>query len=280
MSDFVDNLIAKSLGLTEVVAPRPMSLFEPLSAEAGPLAPEYYALEQDGAPRRTPAGVEAMMDGVAPPAPKDKSSEKTPPAPRAARSDLPSQHPVQVVDSSASQPAPLPIPNQPAPPALVAGDADKRADRSEYVAPAGQQTVNSHPAAPERAPLRVVLPARTPANRQSTAAQEAALLIPPHASPGQAMTPLESIASTPSRTLLIAPAPDQELGSQLSDRAAALPSAPEAEAPAAPTIKITIGRVDVRAVTPDKEAPRPAPAARNPALTLEEYLKRRSGGKP
>jgi hypothetical protein len=279
MSDFVDNLIAKSLGLTEVVAPRPTSLFEPLSSDAGPLAPEYYALEQDGAPQRTPASVEATMDGVAPPAPKDESSEITPPALRGAQSDLPPQHPVQVVDRSASLPAP-PIPHQPGPPALAAGDADKRADRSEYVGPADQQTVDRHPAAPERAPLRIVLPVRTPANRQSTTAQEAALLIPPHEATGQAMAPVESMASTPSHTLLISSSPDQGRGSQSSDRAAALPSAPESEAPAAPTIKITIGRVDVRAMMPDKEAPRPAPAARNTALSLDEYLKRRSGGKP
>jgi hypothetical protein len=93
------------------------------------------------------------------------------------------------------------------------------------------------------------------------------------------MAPVESIASTPSHTLLISPSPDQERGSHLN-RAAPLPPAPEAEAPAAPTIKITIGRVDVRAMMPDQEAPRPAPAARNTALSLDEYLKRRSGGKP
>ncbi|HEV2862132.1 MAG TPA: hypothetical protein VGX48_14070 [Pyrinomonadaceae bacterium] len=48
---------------------------------------------------------------------------------------------------------------------------------------------------------------------------------------------------------------------------------------AAPTIRVTIGRVDVRAVAaPAKEARRaPAPPPR-PALTLEDYLRRRGGG--
>jgi hypothetical protein len=46
----------------------------------------------------------------------------------------------------------------------------------------------------------------------------------------------------------------------------------------APTIKITIGRVDVRATVPERPAPRPA-AERPAALSLEEYLKERSGGK-
>src|SRR5882672_1014104 len=45
MNDYLDNLIAKSLGLAEVVAPRPTSLFEPLPSDAGPLVHEHYALE-------------------------------------------------------------------------------------------------------------------------------------------------------------------------------------------------------------------------------------------
>jgi hypothetical protein len=45
-----------------------------------------------------------------------------------------------------------------------------------------------------------------------------------------------------------------------------------------PTIKITIGRVDVRAVMPAAATPHPAPAQRRPALSLDDYLKRREGG--
>ena len=47
----------------------------------------------------------------------------------------------------------------------------------------------------------------------------------------------------------------------------------------APTIKITIGRVDVRAIMPAAPAPRPAPARPSPALSLEDYLKQREGGR-
>jgi hypothetical protein len=46
----------------------------------------------------------------------------------------------------------------------------------------------------------------------------------------------------------------------------------------APTIKITIGRIDVRAVMPTQPAPRQA-NERRPALSLDDYLKQRSGGK-
>jgi hypothetical protein len=45
-----------------------------------------------------------------------------------------------------------------------------------------------------------------------------------------------------------------------------------------PTIRVTIGRIEVRATAP---APPPAPAARpaGPRLTLEEYLRRRNEGR-
>jgi hypothetical protein len=49
-----------------------------------------------------------------------------------------------------------------------------------------------------------------------------------------------------------------------------------AAAPAPPTVRVTIGRIEVRAVTlPAPVTPRPAVP---PALSLEEYLRR--GGRP
>jgi hypothetical protein len=45
---------------------------------------------------------------------------------------------------------------------------------------------------------------------------------------------------------------------------------------AAPTIRITIGRVDVRAVTPPAPTSRPAPAPPQP-LSLDDYAKQREG---
>ncbi len=48
---------------------------------------------------------------------------------------------------------------------------------------------------------------------------------------------------------------------------------------AAPVIRISIGRVEVRAVMPTAPAPRPAPARPRPGLSLDDYLKEREGGK-
>jgi hypothetical protein len=46
---------------------------------------------------------------------------------------------------------------------------------------------------------------------------------------------------------------------------------------AGPVIQVTIGRIEVRAVTPPAPA-RSAPARPSPAPSLDEYLKRRNGG--
>jgi hypothetical protein len=297
MSDYLDNLIAKSLGLAEVVAPRPTSLFEPLGSEAGPLVHEYYSSDQDVAPRRTPAGADHVMDVAAPAQLEDLSSEDAPPQPRAAQTDQPSQHPVQStlqsVDHGVSRQEPRFTPNQP-----VSVEAGQRADRARSATPPpqqpadqrppDQQMVDSHQSAPVHAPLLIVSHATIPAEPQVPGAPEAEPFAPAQAH-GAAVTPLSPSGakpvepvrpSSPSGAKLVTPVSlrraDQERVSATADRAAIPTPATDA---AAPTIKITIGRVDVRAVTPDKESPRPAAPARNQALTLEEYLKRRSGGK-
>ena len=43
-----------------------------------------------------------------------------------------------------------------------------------------------------------------------------------------------------------------------------------------PVIKITIGRIDVRAITPSIPAPTPAEPQPRPVLSLEDYLKQRN----
>jgi hypothetical protein len=48
--------------------------------------------------------------------------------------------------------------------------------------------------------------------------------------------------------------------------------------PPAPLIRVTIGRIDVRAVLPPTQPPRRTTSTR-PKLTLDEYLKQRNGGR-
>ncbi len=49
-------------------------------------------------------------------------------------------------------------------------------------------------------------------------------------------------------------------------------------ASATPTIRVTIGRIDVRAVTPPAPAPRPKPIRAGPTLSLDDYTRQRKGG--
>ncbi|MDQ3929215.1 MAG: hypothetical protein M3328_08720 [Chloroflexota bacterium] len=55
-------------------------------------------------------------------------------------------------------------------------------------------------------------------------------------------------------------------------------AAPE---PSAPTIRVSIGRIEVRAVTPPPMLPerRDTPARPGPALSLDDYLKERNEGR-
>jgi hypothetical protein len=76
-------------------------------------------------------------------------------------------------------------------------------------------------------------------------------------------------------------APDVHV--HVADRAVspvATPAAEEARAEThpAPVVRITIGRVEVRAIMPPAPAPRPAPARPAPALSLDDYLKQQTGG--
>jgi hypothetical protein len=51
-------------------------------------------------------------------------------------------------------------------------------------------------------------------------------------------------------------------------------------APSAPTVRVTIGRVEVRAVHPPAPSQtRPPSAPRSPRLTLDDYLRERGGGR-
>lgn len=69
----------------------------------------------------------------------------------------------------------------------------------------------------------------------------------------------------------------------LADTAAIRPQtslvAEPALPPAAPTIQVTIGRIEVRAIQPPAPAARPRPARPQPVLSLDRYLQQRKGGR-
>jgi hypothetical protein len=56
-------------------------------------------------------------------------------------------------------------------------------------------------------------------------------------------------------------------------------TASQSDHAAKPTVRITIGRVDVRALLPEAQAPRASARSARPTLSLDEYLKQRNRGK-
>jgi hypothetical protein len=72
------------------------------------------------------------------------------------------------------------------------------------------------------------------------------------------------------------PTPDQNLGVLQSVVARLVGPREQAQASAAPTVNVTIGRVEVRAV-PAPTSPAPKPRS-TPVMTLDEYLRRRATG--
>ena len=63
----------------------------------------------------------------------------------------------------------------------------------------------------------------------------------------------------------------------LAEQHSVLPAAETTQA--APTIRVTIGRIDVRAIPGPAPAPSSKQARRSPALSLDDYLKQGKGGR-
>ena len=71
--------------------------------------------------------------------------------------------------------------------------------------------------------------------------------------------------------------PEVILTPRISLPPVAQPVMPSASTPAEPTVHVTIGRVEIRAVSTPSVPKRPAPS--KPALSLSDYLSRRNGGR-
>jgi hypothetical protein len=290
MSDYLDSLVAKTLGNVPAVLPRPVSKFEPLQP-ATLFQPGTMSVESDEAPAAMPASAEPATQGAvsekrfsakpapvgAPAAGQPGPEFQTPPPP--VQPDAPVQ-----VDNATESPL-LRIHHE-----VVEQTAHAAARRIEDID--GQREtprVRQHIEEPEsdtgEQPQLRALP-QTP--------------IPVHTQPGvtpQRVRSLPDRTGRPQQTTLRAGPPAPLPGSLVvpsvverpAIRQARDPVRPEAtrqvlpmsaapiairEAP--PTIRVTIGRVDVRAVMPEQPARLPQPEARKAAPSLEEYLRQRS----
>ncbi len=239
MSDYLKNLVERTLHPSRVVQPRLASRFEPqgtfaafdLETEEGETDPDAPAVEARAESRRAEARPRAESAPrtraehfEAPPVLErrpDARPHEQPPAPTNERAPLPPTTAKAFVEKEAPRPTVT---------GVEAGKEPAREETSIKVFDDGRESRPSPESGTTPKP-RVVEPRLSPMPKVFEAQS-------PHV-----------------------PAAD---GAGRDE--------------AAPTIRVTIGRVDVRAVAaPAKEARR-APEPQRPALTLEDYLRRRGGG--
>jgi hypothetical protein len=348
VSDYLSNLVAKSLNTGELIRPRPVSLFEPAGQPGGAypsLAPGLVRREDaPGADEMAPDGLSeaqpaAERPGGSPPAatglgPPPRPESRPPFGPSAfpgRRSPpTPAAQPVEIGSQpGAGPPAVGRAPQAPAPPESGPGvQLDRVRPPVELTEPveAGPTPATTQPMAPAGSPGAAQGPsaARGPASlpaagdddRQTTRARagregrplpalepviekivvEGVVAAP--ASPGgddagqasqtrpsRPAAPAETASGLEPVTPPAAPSPAGRASAgvvarpqvrlYIEPQAAASLLAPPAGA--APSIRVTIGRVEVRAVPP------PARAARKersgpPVMSLDEYLSRRNQG--
>jgi hypothetical protein len=283
MSDYLGNLAARSLGPAQAVRPRLASRFEPVPSAPSPFQAETEraalletAVEETAAaPTRTSRLAETPRRRTAPPEPVEEEPS-APPRRRRARRDpvveeiepVPERRRPEPV-STVIAPAPVamvplqkPVADRGVPPSEASppGPLSTRVERGNLGRAAVAQPVLPRPqeafaVSPRQAPS-ASSPLSTPVERGPGGEASRANR------PGDRELPESKPASTilqPKVTVI-----ERE------------PFSVHREAPA-PTIQVTIGRIEVRA-TPAAKAPvRERPSAPS-ALSLEEYLRQRSKG--
>ena len=251
MSDYWTNLAAKVGTRTDVVQPRLPARFEsPAGARA-----EETELAQRVEPGSQPTA-----------APQGRAEEPAEADPRARAARLP---PVRTITAQ----EPLPATKVPAtgsvPPALVPIAPQVPVARQPQLAAAHPSRVEpkiERQGAPQPSvAFRDIAPARS----QTSASPMSLTVQPPlEGAERQAETGLTAPGVRPTDTI--------RPNTTLSTRPGVPPVSADDGAP--PTVHVTIGRVEVRAVTPPQTR-QPVPPARprfQPPMTLDAYLKRRS----
>jgi hypothetical protein len=242
MADFLSRLVERSAGMAPIVRPAVAPLFAPGPAMAAEPAP--LGLEPVGVVPQGPA------PGTAP----------IPSAPTPVLREAPT--------TDFSRPDRFPARTLPVVPPATPRETAHGALRPTAAAPPEtprRGAVHEHrPPPPEEFPVRVAL---TPSGAQGPSAI-------PRRSPAwedgpRVDTAIRSVASPVLRPR------DERPPRRAEDLRP--PGSPEASA--APIVRISIGRIEVRAVAPSgPAAPRPAPPRKSTGVSLEEYLKPRSRG--
>ena len=297
MGSYLDNLAARTLGVLDVVRPRRPSRYEPVVATdpASFVAPDvvdaFVRVEPGREPRAAPPAADAA--GPRPPTPRPSpgsdgetaGSEADAPrhseaAPRRRRDGMP--RPPQVAPTAEDRVRHPTVRERAASPWIeptqeVREGPEHEPGRPRRPAPtpppAGRQSLESKP------PLALTRPAATPRDGASPPssvpaedARRASEPLPPSPSEIEAHGPIATDAIRAIVRELAEARPDRD-GPAPEERFTPATVEPAA---AAPTITVTIGRIEVRALTraqPGPPAVRPAPP--RPRMTLDAFLAQR-----
>lgn len=257
MSDFFTRLASRTLGHTQTLSPASLSRFEPSATL------EHSSGPTDG----------AWMPAVQTASPGTKGSNSSPSSTARVKAH---HQPSPSVDRRNQVPGPGPGPNTPAPPPAT----EALAPETSLEAPAPLEMPPHQREAPTgQAPPAVhwsqsarTLMKRSGTNRESARRREAATS--EEGPPSEAsirvrrasnMEPLMPVA-----TDVVRLPPTIQAGSR---QAVTTPGGDSA-----PPIQVTIGRVEVRAITPQPAPRRPPPKPRQPTLSLDDYVAQRREG--
>lgn len=279
MSDYLNNLVARTLGLAPVVRPRLASLFESSSSVAADFSIGAPAQAEKTHEHKTQ--IRPVSDSLAVPSANSLASKFE----SSQFDSVDASGPAEALKSEArelsqgrlARSAEPPMIARNSPTSVVARattlEANPLPDLALKIAEPAMRVTNSR--ASIRASARETeVPASSTRSKQE-GTRVAGLLGAEPLSPAHSDL-LETMAARARATQVLgAPMQGKHVSSFPNKNASIAFPAPEVE----PTISITIGRVDVRAVFPQ---PQPQPAARrvHPApMSLNEYLKRRNEGR-
>ena len=285
MADFIIRLAERALGVAPVVQPvmSPMIAPEPISHSTG--------LERDSEATTSPEDLDR---------PRAPSAQETPPArdtptgrladPAMAQqedqSDVALSTPGSPLRAPESRPGPshLGESGSSARGAMTAKEGQRGSSRTKATQPqTPPETLHRAEPGPRRRGLPLGPPSAEDESDEAVFRPLGSLLdrgqgetLPPRPSPGaQASLDASEDASPPVAPRIVRP--------QLDGYLERGPQEPRVAAPesSAPAIRVTIGRIEVRAITPPPMPPaqRIMPARPGPELSLDDYLKQHNGGR-
>jgi hypothetical protein len=266
MNGYLSAIASRAVERPQPLRPRVASLFEPIIT---PTIPVLERSKKSARPRVTPPASADVSEQAIPAAARELShsminSSAISPAP-AVESSSHSFGRIEPHETKPSQVAPSESNREPVPDREA---SNKRRGPDERFIVAAQ-------APPQRDERALPSPRATSPPLESTVVSErnlATLAVPAGEPKPRSETPSEL------RSAQVVIRPEVKASHEPPAPVQVGTEAAEIMHHAAPAIRITIGRVDVRAIMPQQQtAPQPQSSRQNSALTLDDYLKKRNG---